>query len=197
MRVVQNVQMQIGEVDISKMKFDLKSRDDIPKILRGLQHLYIDLALRTKLFELLEEQVAPKIDKRNGRPGMTLWTIFVCGVVRLDLNIDYDRLHELVNQHNTLREMLGHGAFDDERYPFQTLKDNVSLLTPELLDKINQLVVGGGHVLVKKKAAKRCVGGATPLWLKPMCIIRRISTCCMTRCAKSSRSRRGGAISMR
>ena len=54
MRVVQNVQMQIGEVDISKMKFDLKSRDDIPKILRGLQHLYIDLPLRTKLFELLE-----------------------------------------------------------------------------------------------------------------------------------------------
>ena len=36
MRVVQKQQMQIGEVDISKMKFDHKSRDDIPKILRGL-----------------------------------------------------------------------------------------------------------------------------------------------------------------
>jgi IS5 family transposase len=155
MRVVQNVQMQIGEVDISKIKFDLRSRDDIPKILRGLQHLYIDLGLRTKLFELLEDQVAPKVDKHNGRPGMKLWTIFVCGVVRLDLNIDYDRLHELVNQHHTLREMLGHGAFDEERYPFQTLKDNVSLLTPELLDKINQLVVDSGHVLVKKNEALR------------------------------------------
>ena len=43
MRVVQNVQMQIGEVDVSKVKFDLKSRDDIPKILRGLQHLYATL----------------------------------------------------------------------------------------------------------------------------------------------------------
>src|SRR3989337_3826929 len=147
MRVVQNVQMQIGEVDISKMKFDLKSRDDIPKILRGLQHLYIDLALRTKLFEILEEQVAPKVDNRNGRLGMTLWRIFVCGVVRLDLNIDYDRLHELVNQHNTLREMLGHAAFDEERYHYQTLKDNVSLFQPELLDKINKLVVNAGHVL--------------------------------------------------
>ena len=151
MRVVQNVQMEIGEVDVSKVKFDLKSRDDIPKILRGLQHLYMDLALRTKLFELLEEHVAPKTDKRNGRPGMTLWRIFVCGVVRLDLNIDYDRLHELVNQHNTLREMLGHGAQDKEPYHYQTLKDNVSLFTPELLDKINQLVVNAGHVLVKKK----------------------------------------------
>ena len=197
MRVVQNVQMQMGEVDVSKVKFDLKSRDDIPKILRGLQHLYIDRPLRTKLFALLEEQIAPKVDKCNGRPGMTLWSIFVCGVVRLDLNIDYDRLHELVNHHDTLREMLGHGAFDREGYHYQTLKDNVSLLTPELLDKINQLVVRSGHVLVKKKKTKRCVGAATPLWLRPMCIIRRISTCCMTRCAKSSRSRRSGAISGR
>ena len=82
---------------------------------------------------------------------MPLWTILVCGVIRLDLNIDYDRLHELVNEHNTLREMLGHGAFDDVAYHFQTLKDNVSLLTPELLDEINQLVVAAGHVLAKKK----------------------------------------------
>ncbi len=158
MRVVQNIQMQMGEVDVSKVRFDLKSRDDIPKILRGLQHLYIDLPLRTKLFALLEAQIAPKVDKRNGRPGMTLWSIFVCGVVRLDLNIDYDRLHELVNQHLTLREMLGHGTFDRADYHYQTLKDNVSLFTPELLDQINQLVVSGGHVLVKKKESEALRG---------------------------------------
>ena len=151
MRVVQNVQMQIGEVDVSKVKFDLKSRDDLPKILRGLQHLYMDLPLRTQLFALLEAHIAPKVDKRNGRPGMTLWSILVCGVVRLDLNIDYDRLHELVNQHLTLRQMLGHGAFERADYHYQTLKDNVSLFTPELLDQINQRVVDSGHVVVKKK----------------------------------------------
>ena len=54
MRVVQNSQMQIGEVDISQIKFDPKSRDDIPKILKGLQHLYMNLPLRTQIFELLE-----------------------------------------------------------------------------------------------------------------------------------------------
>ncbi len=37
MRVVQNPQMQIGEVDIAQIKFDPRSRDDIPKILKGLQ----------------------------------------------------------------------------------------------------------------------------------------------------------------
>ncbi len=70
--------------------------------------------------------------------------------LRLDLNIDYDRLHELVSHHNTIREMLGHGDFDRSQYHFQTLMDNVSLLTPELLDQINQLVVPAGHVLIKK-----------------------------------------------
>jgi len=158
MRVVQNQQMTIGEVDISQITFDPKSRDDIPKILRGLQHLYMQPELRASVFELLKTQIAPAVNKSNGRPGMTLWTILVCGVIRLDLNIDYDRLHELVNHHNTLREMLGHGAFEDVRYHHQTLKDNVSLLTPELLDQINQLVVKSGHALMvgangKKKDA--------------------------------------------
>ncbi len=131
MRVVQNKQMSIGEVDVSKITFDARSRDDIPKILRGLQHIYTDTSLRTAVFELLTKQIAPLADKSNGRPGMTLWSILVCGVIRLDLNIDYDRLQELVNHHDTIREMLGHGAFDTEQYPFQTLKDNVMLLTPE------------------------------------------------------------------
>ena len=151
MRAVQNQQMTIGEVDIARINFDYKSRDDIPKILKGLQFVYTNVALRTAIFELLQSQVAPKVSKTVGRPGMTLWTILVCGVIRLDLNCDYDRLHELVNQHNTLREMLGHGAFSDVYYHFQTLKDNVTLLTPELLDEINQLIVNAGHVLVKKK----------------------------------------------
>jgi hypothetical protein len=151
MRVVQNTQMHIGEVDVSRVVLDPKSRDDIPQILRGLQHLYRDASLRAKLFQLLESEIAPKIDKRIGRPGMTLWSIFVCGVIRLDLNADYDRLHELVNQHITIRQMLGHGLFDPTSYHYQTLKDNVTLFTPELLDKINQIVVAAGHELVKKE----------------------------------------------
>lgn len=152
MRVVQNQQMQIGEVDISQIKFDPKSRDDIPKILKGLQHLYMELPIRTAIFTLLEERLIPAgVDRNNGRQGMSLWSILVCGVIRLDLNMDYDRLHELANKHSDLRAMLGHGMFNDAYYHHQTLKDNVSLFTPELLDEINQYVVNAGHVLVKKK----------------------------------------------
>ena len=158
MRVVQNTQMQMGEVDIFRIKFDLKSRDDVPRILQGLQHLYMDTSVRAQIFKILEDEISPKVDKGNGRPGMALWKILVCGVLRLDLNIDYDRLQELVNQHITIREMLGHGTFDREPYHFQNLKDNVGLLTPELLDKINQVVVSTGHALVKKKVGEALRG---------------------------------------
>ena len=158
MRVVQKTQMEIGEVDVSTIKFDHKSRDDMPKILRGLQHLYLNLPLRNAIFTLLQDQIAPTVDKGTGRPGMTLWAILVCGVVRLDLNLDYDRLHELANEHITLRKMLGHGFFDRDSYHFQTLKDNVGLLTPALLDQINALVVGAGHDLVKKKVPEALRG---------------------------------------
>ena len=151
MRVVQNTQMVIGEVDISQIDFDLKSRDDMPRILRGLQHLYMNPMLRAEIFELLEQKMAPNVDKSNGRPGMALWNIFVCGVVRLDLNIDYDHLHELMNQHLTLRQVLGHGPFSDAYYEYETVKDNARLITPELMDAINQVVVNTGHVELKKK----------------------------------------------
>lgn len=151
MRVVRDRQMQLGEIGISQIRFNLRSRDDIPKVLRGLQHLYMNEALREQVFTLLENEMAPGVDKHNGRPGMDLWRILVCGVLRLDLNIDYDRLLELVNEHKTLRQMLGHGLFDAElQYNRQTLVDNVELLTPELLDKLNQIIVAGGHVLLKK-----------------------------------------------
>lgn len=158
MRTVQNTQMQIGEVDVSQIKFNLRSRDDIPRILRGLQYVYMNEPLREAIFSLLDKRVAPTVSKQTGRPGMALWKILVCGVVRLDLNIDYDRLQELVNEHSTLRAMLGHGPFNEECYSLQTLKDNLCLLTPELLDDINQLIVNAGHVLVKKKESEALRG---------------------------------------
>jgi hypothetical protein len=82
---------------------------------------------------------------------MEQWKILVLGTLRLGLNADYDRILELANQHATIRKMLGHGDWADEtRYSLQTLKENVRLLTPEILDRINQVVVHAGHQLVKK-----------------------------------------------
>ena len=79
----------------------------------------------------------------------------VCATLRLDLNIDYDRLAELVNHHSTIREMLGHGSFEDNLYTHQTLKDNLSQLIPALRDKVNQLIIKAGHRLVNSINGKK------------------------------------------
>jgi hypothetical protein len=156
MRQVQESQLQFGEIDIASIEFDPRSRDDIPQLLKGLQHLYVNESIRVEIFQILEALVPETVDADNGRPGMLLWKILVMGVLRLNLNWDYDRLLEMVNNHRTIREMLGHGFYDEaEPYKLQTLKDNVSLLTPKVVDQINQVVVKAGHKALKKTKKKR------------------------------------------
>jgi hypothetical protein len=162
MRTVINSQMMFGQIDISAIVLDTKSRDDIPKLLRGLQEVYTNIELRQRVFTILEE-VRPtrkdgtgKADMNNGRPGMEQWTILVLGVLRLGLNIDYDRLQELINHHDSIRQMIGLDGWNDKTtYELQTIKDNLRLFTPELLGKINQEVVLAGHILVKKKTKQK------------------------------------------
>ena len=152
MRKTMNPQMQFGEVDISQVEFDLRCRDEIPKLLMGLQYIYCTLAIRDKVFRILEGIIPEGIDPNNGCPGMDLWKILVLGTIRLNCNWDYDKLQDIANNHRTLRQMLGHGILDEDyKYALQTLKDNVSLFTPEVLDQINQVVVSAGHNLVGKK----------------------------------------------
>lgn len=151
--------MQFGEIPVSQIKINLKSRDDIPPLLLGLQHIYTTTKLRDAVFEILENKVLPETSHQNGRPGMDLWKILIFGVLRVNLNWDYDRLEEMANNHKTIRKMLGHGVLDEDyEYKLQTLKDNVSLLTPDILDEINQIVVLEGHALVKKKDDEKLKG---------------------------------------
>ena len=158
MRNVINPQMLLDGADIGAIDFTTKSRDDIPQILRGLQHIYTEPGLRARVFAILQEVLPNRVkgegkaDAGNGRPGMEQWRILVLGVLRLGLNADFDRIHELANEHGKLRQMLGHGDWADKtEYKVQTLKDNLRLFTPELLGRINQEVVNAGHVLVKKR----------------------------------------------
>lgn len=151
-RQAHKLQLIIGQTPISDIKIDFKSRDDIPRVLMGLQYIYKTESIREPIFKLLEEKILPDVDKNNGRPGMELWKILVLGVLRLDLNCDYDRVHELANQHKSIRQMLGHSEFfDDEQYSLQAIKDNIRHLTPELLHDINLIIVKAGHVLLDKK----------------------------------------------
>ena len=149
MRKIFDPQMTFGQTPIDQIKIDTRARDEIPKLLLGLQHIYCDQDLRHKVFDILKNMIPEDTDSKNGRPGMDLWKVLVMGIIRLNCNWDYDKLQEMVNNHKTLRQMLGHGMMDnDVTYPLQTLKDNVRLLTPEILDEINTLVVQEGHKLL-------------------------------------------------
>ena len=153
MRKINEDQFIIGQVRIDEIKFDLRSRDEISKLLMGLQYIYCHEEYRDKIFEILKEMLPKGISSDNGRPGMTCWKILVLGTLRLNCNWDYDKVKEIADNHMTLRLMLGHSLDDREtKYPIQTIKDNIGLFTPFILNKINKIVVDAGHNLVKKTA---------------------------------------------
>ena len=109
MRTAIDLQLQLGEIDVANICLDPRSRDDIPQLLRGLQYLYTDKGLRATMFEILAKLTPVTVDPEVGRPGMNWWKIFMMGSLRVNLNCDFDRLLELVNNHKTIRQMLGHG----------------------------------------------------------------------------------------
>lgn len=77
---------------------------------------------------------------------MELWRILVLGCVKLNCGWDFDKLQDIANNHFTLRQMLGHGILDVEhRYPRQTLNDNLAWFTPEVLERINRIIVNRGR----------------------------------------------------
>lgn len=141
--------MEIGETDISTIELDLNSRDEIPKVLMGLQYIYTNKTLWEEIYPILEGITPAGIDSNNGREGMVYWNLLVLASLRLNCNWDYDKLKEMADQHTTIRQMLGISLLtQDKAYSLQTLKDNVALLTPEILGRINQKVVQHGHWLL-------------------------------------------------
>jgi hypothetical protein len=142
---------------VKNLDLDPFARDPLQKTLGSLRYIYLDLDLREKVFVILSDMLPvrdaseDKINPNMGRPGMEQWRILVLGVVRLVLNLSYDQLLAYANQNNLLRKMLGHDDPADApgfKYKLQTIKDNVSLLTPEHVNKINELVVKAGHNVV-------------------------------------------------
>ncbi len=98
------------------------------------------------MFDVLQSKIGVDVDFDNGRPGMDLWVLLVLCSLRLGLNCDYDRLHDLANEHKTIRSMLGHGDWRDEHlYGLQTLRDNVVLLTEEKKKKAYSYRLRNGH----------------------------------------------------
>lgn len=152
-------QLSLGITPIEEVQLPTNCRDAFPALLKGLHHIYMTEELNAKVFEILSSKVC-KDKKATGRKGMSLWEMFVMAQVRLGLNISYDRLQDLSNNHQLMRSIMGVAPSDftvGKQYEYQNIYDNVTLLDDETLSQINEVIVEAGHGVFKKKNRKHCV----------------------------------------
>ena len=157
MRNYFNVQLGPGQTAIEDVIIPVKSRDELPPVLSGLQWIFINTQVRDEILKLIEEKVCGT-KKQTGRPGMDLWQILVLGVVRLALDCDYDRLEYLVHYDVLLRQIMClppmfNGEFS-KGFHQKTISENVCYIDEEVLNKINEIIVKAGHPLFKRKEEK-------------------------------------------
>ena len=158
------VQLALGAVPIERVEIPTRTRDELPPTLAALQWVFTTAEVSREVFELLENRLLRK-DRSKGRPGMDLWQILVLGVVRLTLDLNYDRLHHVANYDSLVRQLLGQPAFDTtQQFKLSTLKENVALLSEELLEEINAVIARhSGQVIKKKTPGYRSKSIAMPL----------------------------------
>lgn len=147
------VQLALGAVPIERVEIPTRTRDELPPTLAALQWVFTTPQVSHEVFKLLENQLL-RNDRSKGRPGMDLWQILVLGVVRLTLNLNYDRLHHVANYDSLVGQLLGQPAFDTTlQFKLSTLKENVALLSEELLEEINAVIARYSGQIIKKKDA--------------------------------------------
>lgn len=159
MRVRFDQQIKLGVIPISEVKLNLRSRHGLLPVLRALQYVFKTPELNESIFKILEEKVKSNLQE-TGRYGMSMWEILVLGVIRLNENADFDQLHDLANEHRSVRSIMGVEKSDytiGKTYSLQTIKDNVQLLDDETIYKISEIIVSGSHGLIKKKEATVCL----------------------------------------
>jgi IS5 family transposase len=138
---------------ISKVPLNLGCRDEIIPILAALKHIYAQPKLRDEILQAVARDVNRDSSRKRGRKGMDYWPILVLASVRLGCNFDYDRLQDLAEQHRVLRQMMGIGDWDEEvDFNWRTIRNNITLLRPETIERINHAIVAEGHQLVPEAA---------------------------------------------
>jgi len=158
-----DVQLGLGLTPIERVSVPLKSRDELPPILAGLQWIFQTPEINEQVFCLLESKLVAG-RKATGRPGLDLWQILVLGVVRLGLDCDYDRLEDLANHHTLLRQILGVPPVPDANekpFHYKTLSENVCHLDEQMLSQINAIIAQQGRAVFKKKDVPELIRAKT------------------------------------
>ena len=120
---------------VSEVQLNLECRDEIVPILWALQHIYSTPDLRDEILDHVARDVNDGSKDDCGREGMDYWQILVLAAVRLGCNLDYDKLHDLAEQHRALRHIMGIGDWDEETsFSWRRIRDNICLVRPETIE---------------------------------------------------------------
>lgn len=147
-------QLSLGQIPIEQTYVNPKRKYVLDELLLSLKTLYCTPEYNEKIFRILEEGLGKH---RTGRKGMDLWCVFVLAQVRFNLNISYEMLHNLANNHRAIRQIMGvEREFGHEPFEFeyQTLYENVSAINSDLLDELNKVMHDFGLSELSRKRRK-------------------------------------------
>src|SRR3954463_4483448 len=149
MRIAFDPQLRLDCPAVAEVRLNTDCRDEIIPILRALQHIYGRPELRDQLLDAVAQDVNAITRADQGRRGMDYWPILVLSAVRLGCNFDYDRLQNLAEEHRSLRRIMGiDGWCDDQTFDWRCLRDNITLLSPDTIERLNHRIVAEGHRLI-------------------------------------------------
>lgn len=148
-------QLTLGQIPIEQTCINPKRTYALDELLAALKAIYCNPEYNEKIFAILEKNINSG-KHRTGRKGMDLWCIFVLAQVRLCLNINYEMLHNLANNHRTIRQLMGierEFGYEPVEFEYKTLYENVSMVSDEMIAELNHVIVefGQGEVFKKKE----------------------------------------------
>jgi hypothetical protein len=140
---------------ICDVQLNLECRHEIIPLLKALQHLYSHTTPRQQVLDLIARDVNRKTSPARGREGFDYWQVLVLAAVRLGCNLNYDQLQDLAEQHRALRQIMGLGDWDEGiSFNWRRIHANLSLLRPETITALSNVLVAEGHRLVPEAVKK-------------------------------------------
>jgi len=157
MRKAFDRQRRLDCPSVTKVPLNLNCRNETVPILRGLQHVYRRPEVRNPILRAIARDVNGKSKAHRGRPGLDYWEILVLAAARLGCGYNYDQLQDLAENHRALRQVMGIGDWSEEkkdnrRFDWRRIRDNLTLLRPETIEQINQVIIREGHRLEPQAA---------------------------------------------
>ena len=141
-------QYRFDSSPIAQVRLNLECRDELIPLLAGLQYIYTDNELRRQVVRLVANDINKESRRDVGRPGMDDWQVVVLAAVRLGCNYDYDKLQDQVENHCSLRGIMGICDWDfNDGFGFRRIRDTLCLLTPDTISKLNEAIVVAGQKL--------------------------------------------------